>query len=85
MKPEQCCSRAQGVNAIKRDPTVSTDAAGMLRIASRTSDPLQQILDCDRQLYTLASHKTMGKLSSSPYEAKPLDAVIRSLKDSTEG
>jgi len=39
IKPEQCCSRAQEVSAVRRDPTVSTDALGMLKLGAKTMDP----------------------------------------------
>eukprot|EP00435_Cladocopium_sp_Y103_P052816 s1638_g16.t1 len=139
VKAEHCCSRAQEVEAVKRDPTVSTDSSGLLKIGTKQSDPsceanselklraawqrrnlamdlaglasfdvveswvqflfqqllkeqprgftkisLQQILDCDKHLFVMASHETMGKLASAPGEDKPLDDVIDRLKDSTE-
>ena len=139
VKPEHCCSRAQEIEAVKRDPTVSTDASGMLKVGTKQTDPsceantelklrsawqrrnlamdlaglatfdivegwvqylfqqllkeqprgfskisLQQILDCDKHLFVLASHETMGKLSSGPEEDKPLDAVIEKLRESNE-
>ena len=34
VKPEHCCSRAQEIEAVKRDPTVSTDASGMLKVGT---------------------------------------------------
>ena len=45
---------------------------------------LQQLLDCDKQLFILASHQTMGRLTSAPDQAKPLDAVFEKLRDSNE-
>ena len=139
VKPELCCSRAQEVETIKKDATVSTDAAGLLKLGPKTADPsceantelklrgawqrrnlamdlaglatfdvteawtqflftmlireqpknfskisLQQILDCDKQLFILASHLTMGKLSTSPENRKPLDETFEKLKDSNE-
>ena len=139
VKAEHCCSRSQEVEAVKKDPTVSTDASGMLKIGTKQSDAsceanselklraawqrknlamdlaglatfevteswtqylftqllkeqpkgfakisLQQLVDCDKHMWVLASHMTMGKLSSSPGETKPLDAAIGKLKDSTE-
>ena len=139
IKPEQCCSRAQEVNAIRKDPTVSTDASGMLKLGSKTMDQtceantelklraawqrrnlamdlsgiasfdvvegwvqylfsqlmrdqprvfsrvsLQQALDCDKQLFTLASHRTMGSLQKASDGTKPLDDAILALKDSSE-
>ena len=139
IKAEMCCSRAQEVEAIKRDPTVSTDSSGLLKVGTKQSDPqcdagtelklraawqrrnlamdlsgiatfevteawvqylfqqlvkdqprgfskisLQQILDCDKHLFVLASHQTMGRLSCSPDEVKPLDMAINKLKESNE-
>ena len=40
VKPELCCSRAQEVNAVKKDPAVSTDAAGLLKLATGDGSPL---------------------------------------------
>ena len=139
VKAETCCSRAQEVETIRKDPAVSTDAAGLLKLGSKNLDPaceantelklrsawqrrslamdlaglasfevtetwnqflfthlvreqpkgfakisLQQIIDTDKQLFILASHQTMGKLSSSPDQKKPLDEAIEKLKDSNE-
>ena len=139
VKPEQCCSRAQEVHAIKKDPTVSTDAAGMLKLGSKVAEPvceantelklrsawqrrnlamdlaglasfsvmegwtqllfshllreqprglakvsLQQLLDCDRQMFTMASHNTMGNLRESADKSKPLDAAVDTLKGNTD-
>ena len=139
VKPEQCCSRAQEVSSIKRDATVSTDAAGMLKVGSKSYEPnceantelklraawqrrslamdlagiasvnvdegwvqllfthllrdqpsgystigLQQILDCDQQLFTLASRRTMGTLQQGVDQVKPLDKVLGELKESSE-
>ena len=139
IKPEQCCSRAQEVQAIKKDLAVSTDSSGMLKLSTKASEPsceanteyklrqawqrrnlamdlaglasfdvtegwthmlyshllrdhprglskvsLQQLLDCDRQMFTLASHRTMGNLRESADRTRPLDEAINSLKDSSE-
>lgn len=139
IKPEVCCSRAQEINAQKKDPTISTDATGMLRLGTKPQDltceagtelklrsawqrrslamdmaglasfetiegwvqflfshllreqpkgfqriTVQQLVDCDRQLFVLAAHTTMGKLQAPAGEAKPLDKTIDKLKDSTE-
>ena len=139
VKPELCCSRAQEVNAVKKDPAVSTDAAGLLKLATKATeahcdagseiklraawqrrnlamdlaglvsfpvaegwvqflyshllrDPprgfakisLQQILDCDKQLFTVASHRTMGNLQVGPNNVKPLDAIFNELRESGE-
>eukprot|EP00435_Cladocopium_sp_Y103_P008521 s2383_g2.t1 len=139
VKPEACCSRAQEVELVRKDTTVSTDATGLLKLGTKMSDPsceantemklraawqrrslamdlaglasfdvmeswvqflfqqllrdqprgfskisLQQILDCDRNLFVQASHKTMGKLAAGPDEDKPLDDVLDKLKDSNE-
>ena len=45
---------------------------------------LQQLLDCDRQLFIQASHITMGKLAADSQGIKPLDEVFQKLKDTTE-
>ena len=139
VKPEQCCSRAQEVHAIKKDPTVSTDSAGMLKLGSKLAEPtceantelklksawqrrnlamdlaglasfqvmegwtqllfshrlreqprglakvsLQQLLDCDRQMFTMASHVTMGNLRESADKSKPLDSAVNTLKSNTD-
>lgn len=139
IKAEACCSRAQEVAAIKRDPTVSTDSSGLLKVGTKQSDPtcetnselklraawqrrslamdlaglstfnnvetwvqflfshlmrdqprgfsritLQQIMDCDKQLFTQISHMTMGKLVAGPGDPKPFDVALAKLKDSTE-
>ena len=139
VKPEQCCSRAQEVNSVRKDTAVSTDASGMLKLGPKLVDPtceantelklrsawqrrnlamdlagiasfetveswvqylftqllreqprgfarisLQQILDCDKQLFTLASHRTMGNLQKSADDTKPLDDAINSLRESSE-
>eukprot|EP00435_Cladocopium_sp_Y103_P022067 s4526_g5.t1 len=139
VKPELCCSRAQEVSLIKKDPTVSTDASGLLKLGSKNAEPhceantelklrqawqrrnlamdlaglisfdiiegwvqflflqllkgqpkgfsrvsLQQILDCDRHLFTLASHRTMGSLQKTPGQPRPLDDTFELLKDSNE-
>ena len=41
---------------------------------------LQQILDCDRNLFVLAAHESMGNLSSNPGDEKPLDGIIEKLR-----
>ena len=45
---------------------------------------LQQIIDCDKQMFVMASHLTMGKLTANPGEKKPLDEAIATLKSSSE-
>ena len=45
---------------------------------------LQQLLDCDRHLFTLASHRTMGRLTAPAGDPKPLDSVIRASRESQE-
>ena len=139
VKPEHCISRAQEVSAVKKDPTISTDSQGMLKIANKNSEvsceanselklraalqrrslamdlsgiasydvvepwvqflfsqmlreqprgfsrvTLQQLIDCDKQMFIMASHKTLGKLQSSPADPKPLDEAIKELKVSHE-
>lgn len=139
VKPEQCCSRAQEVSSVKKDPAVSTDSTGLLKLGSKSADPtceantelklrsamqrrslamdqaglvsfetiegwiqflflqlvkeqpkgfakvsLQQILDCDKHLFVLASHRTMGDLLGRTGGPKPLDGVIKELMGSNE-
>ena len=139
VKPELCCSRAQEVETVKRDPAVSTDATGLLKVSTKQSEAsceanselklraawqrrnlamdlaglatfdvfegwvqflfqqllkeqprgfskisLQQILDCDRNLFVLAAHESMGNLSSNPGDEKPLDGIIEKLRISNE-
>eukprot|EP00435_Cladocopium_sp_Y103_P028103 s2745_g7.t1 len=139
VKAEHCCSRAQEIEAVKRDPVVATDASGHLKVGTKQADPscetnselklrsawqrrnlamdlaglatfdvmetwvqylfqqlikdqprgfskisLQQILDCDKPLFVLAAHETMGKLSSGPDEPKPLDDIVEKLSESNE-
>eukprot|EP00435_Cladocopium_sp_Y103_P034112 s3081_g8.t1 len=38
VRAESCCSRAQEVDSIKKDPAVSTDASGLLKLSSKTGD-----------------------------------------------
>lgn len=45
---------------------------------------LQQLIDCDKQLFILASHLTLGKLQGTPGGPKPLDDAINTLKVSHE-
>ena len=45
---------------------------------------LQQLVDCDKRLFILAAHQTMGRLRKGPDDTKPLDAVIASLQTSQE-
>ena len=45
---------------------------------------LQQLLDCDKQLFIQASHITMGRLSADPQGKKPLDETFLKLKDATK-
>lgn len=39
VKPEQCCSRALEVNSLKKDPTISTDSQGLLKMGNKQSEP----------------------------------------------
>ena len=139
VKAEHCCSRAQEVESIKKDTSISTDPSGLLKLSTKQGDQscdagselklrgawqrrslamdlagiasfetmetwaqflfqqllrdqpkgfakisLQQLVDCDRNLFILASHLTMGKLTSPAGEEKPLDQAVKKLKDSTE-
>ena len=45
---------------------------------------LQQLIDCDKQLFIMASHQTLGKLQGTPGGDKPLDEAIKTLKLSHE-
>ncbi len=45
---------------------------------------LQQLIDCDKQLFIMASHHTLGKLQGTPGGDKPLDEAIKTLKVSHE-
>ena len=139
VKAENCCSRAQEVESVKKDSTISTDSMGMLKLGTKQADvaceantelklraawqrrslamdlaglatfevteawnqylftqllkeqpkgfariSLQQLVDCDKHLFVLASHMTMGKLASGPQDVKPLDMAFNKLKESTE-
>ena len=139
IKPDQCCSRAHEVMAVKKDQALSLDPSGAIKVGSKQSETacdtsselklraalqrrslamdlaglasftvieswvqflftkllqeqpkgfqkiaLSQLLDCDRQMFTLASHKTMGKLAGEPNKTKPLDVTIEELKVSQE-
>ena len=39
VKAEQCCSRAQEVSLMKRDPTIATDSSGLLKVSSKQKEP----------------------------------------------
>ena len=139
IRPDQCCSRSQEIQSIKKDPSISMDSQGMLKLGSKNQEihceantelrlrsawqrrslafdqsnlcsfeilemwvqqlfnhlvkeqprgfgkiSLQQIIECDKQLFILAAHRTMGQLQSSSVADKPLDDVIKSLSASTE-
>ena len=45
---------------------------------------LQQLVDCDKQLFIMASHHTLGKIQGTPGGDKPLDEAIKTLKVSHE-
>ena len=45
---------------------------------------LQQLVECDKQMFTLAAHRTMGCLQRGPADPKPLDEAIQALKTSHE-
>ena len=139
LKPEQCCSRSMEVSSFKKDPTISTDSSGMLKIGNKHSDitcdagtelklraawqrqslamdlaglatfsvveswvqylfthltreqprgfakvTLNQLLECDKRLFTIASHRTMGRLKGEAGGDKPLDEIIQELGSSHE-
>ena len=139
IKPEQCCSMAQEIQAIRKGVAVSTDASGMLKLGTKVSEPtcvatielelrsafqrqnfamdlaclascktaegwsqllfsrllrdpprrfakvsIQQLLCADQQLFTMASHETMGNLSEAPDKTRPLDEAISTLKEASD-
>ena len=139
IKPEQCCSMAQEIQAIRKGVAVSTDASGMLKLSTKVSEPMcvatielelrsafqrqnfamdlaclascktaegwsqllfsrllrdpprrfakvsiQQLLCADQQLFTMASHETMGNLSEAPDKTRPLDEAISTLKEASD-
>ena len=43
---------------------------------------LQQLLDCDKQLFIMAAHEMMGKLQAGVGDPKPLDTAISQLRSS---
>ena len=43
IKPEQCCSRAQEINSIKKDLPVSTDSSGLLKLGNKSSEPTCEV------------------------------------------
>ena len=45
---------------------------------------LQQLIDCDKQLFIMASHQTLGRLQGTTGGDKPLDDAIKTLKLSHE-
>ena len=140
IKPEDCTSRAQEIQSFKRDPKVSLDAAGNLKISSKTinstctisseldlrdafqrrslamdqaklcsfteierwvqhlflsheraqpsgfaSMTLQQIIECDKQMFIRASNALVGSLQAEPGVAvTPLDKELKTLRTSSE-
>ena len=125
IRPDQCCSRSQEIQSIKKDTSVSMDSSGVLKIGSKNQEihceanteirlraawqrrslafdlsslcsfevmelwvqylfsqlmkdqprgfskvTLQQIVECDKQLFILAAHQTMGQLQASPAKGK---------------
>ena len=79
ISPDNCTSRAQEVQCVKKDAAISLDSAGVLKLTKK-----HQIVGCDKQLFTLASLQTMGTLSAPPAGQKPLDGVIDKLSQSNE-
>ena len=45
---------------------------------------LNQLLECDKRLFTIASHRTMGRLKGEAGGDKPLDDIIQELGSSHE-
>ena len=139
IKPEQCCSMAQEIQAFRKGVAVSTDASGMLKLSTNVSEPtcvatlelelrsafqrrniamdlarlascktaegwsqplfsrllrdpprrfakvsIQQLLDADQQLFTMASYETMGNLSETPSKTRPLGEAISTLKEASD-
>ncbi|CAJ1439404.1 unnamed protein product, partial [Effrenium voratum] len=139
ISPDNCTSRAQEVQCVKKDAAISLDSAGVLKLHNKSADlvvdtgtevrlrsawlrrslamdqaglvkfqtiekwvqylflqlckdqpknfskvTLHQIVECDKQLFTLASLQTMGTLSAPPAGQKPLDGVIDKLSQSNE-
>eukprot|EP00435_Cladocopium_sp_Y103_P045522 s1078_g13.t1 len=39
VKPESCCSRAQEVESVRKDPCVATNSSGLLKLGSRNTEP----------------------------------------------
>ena len=140
IKPEECTSRSQEIQSLKRDPKVSLDASGTIKITSKTvnttcavsseldlrnalqrrslamdqaklcsfkeielwvqhlflsheraqpsgfaSVTLQQIIECDKQMFIRASNNLVGQLQGEPGSSMtPLDKEIRALRTSPE-
>ena len=142
IKPEECTltSRSQEIQSLKRDPKVSLDASGSIKITSKTvtatcavsseldlrnalqrrslamdqaklcsfkeiemwvqhlflsheraqpsgfaSVTLQQIIECDKQMFIRASNNLVGQLQGEPGSSMtPLDKEIKALRTSPE-
>ena len=140
IKPEECTltSRSQEIQSLKRDPKVSLDASGSIKITSKTvtvtcavsseldlrnalqrrslamdqaklcsfkeiemwvqhlflshervqpsgfsSVTLQQIIECDKQMFIRASNNLVGQLQREPGSSMtPLDKEIKALRTS---
>ena len=140
IKPEDCTSRAEEIQSLKRGPKVSLDAAGNLKISPKTTNStctisseldlrnafqrrslamdqaklcsfteierwiqhlflsheraqpsgfasvtLQQIIECDKQMFVRASSALVGSLQAEPGVAvTPLDKELQTLRTSPE-
>ena len=140
IKPEECTSRSQEIQSLKRDSKVSLDASGSIKISSKAASTtctvsseldlrnalqrrslamdqaklcsfkeiemwvqhlflsheraqpsgfasvtLQQIIECDKQMFIRASNNLVGHLQSEPGSAMtPLDKEIKALRTSPQ-
>ena len=140
IKPEECTSRSQEIQSLKRDAKVSLDANGSIKISSKAASTtctvsseldlrnalqrrslamdqaklcsfkeiemwvqhlflsheraqpsgfasvtLQQIIECDKQMFIRASNNLVGQLQTEPGSAvTPLDKEIKALRTSPE-
>eukprot|EP00435_Cladocopium_sp_Y103_P031558 s2135_g8.t1 len=140
IKPEECTSRAQEIQSLKKDSKVAIDADGNIKVSSKAatlscsvtseldlrnafqrrslamdqaklcsfreiekwvqhlflsherSQPpgfasvtLQQIIECDKQMFIRASNNLVGNLQSEPgAKETPLDTELQTLRTSPE-
>eukprot|EP00435_Cladocopium_sp_Y103_P060513 s739_g22.t1 len=112
IKPEDCTSRAQEIQSLKKDSKVALDSDGSIKVSSkaaalswkiekwvqhlflsheRSQSPdfasvtLQQIIECDKQMFIQASNSLVRNLQSEPgAQETPLDKELRTLRTSPE-